>query len=139
MGFIRRNQGEDKRQRARVLLAAGEPAQLHKATHALVTWGCEVVEAYSGTELLAALWLEEKFDLIITAARLPDVSGLEVLAGLRAGNGPDLGATRFVLVAAREDREAHLVGERLLASVIDGPLNLEKLGLQTAGLTRRAA
>jgi len=139
MGIIRNKRAGTEERRARVLLVAGEVEQLHKATRALTRWGCEVVEAGSGAELLAALWLEGGFDLIITAARLPDVSGLEVLAGLRGGGGPDLGNTRFVLVAAREDREAHVVGARLLASVVEAPLNLEKLGLQAAGLTRSAA
>jgi CheY-like chemotaxis protein len=121
---------------ARVLLVAGEAEQRHKAAGALAGWGCEVVEAGAGVELIAALWLEGSFDLIITAAKLPDMSALEVLDGLRGGV---LGEARLVVVAARGDHEARDACTALGATVVEAPLNREKLGLQTAGLARRAA
>jgi CheY-like chemotaxis protein len=130
---------KSERSVTRVLLVAEEAEQRHKAAGALTGWGCDVVEAGSGVELIAALWMEGPFDAIITSAQLPDMSALEVLAGLRGGSGPSLGEARFVVVAGKNDRIAHELGSTLQATVIDAPLNREKLGLAATGPARRAA
>jgi len=85
--------------------------------------GHDVVEANDGSKLLEELsstivdGQRAPFDLIISEHGLPGISGLSVLAGLRAQRL----ATRFILITDSSDVQAQ--ARQLGASVLDKPFN----------------
>ncbi|MEX2146088.1 MAG: sigma-54 dependent transcriptional regulator [Candidatus Rokuibacteriota bacterium] len=67
----------------RILVADDEPAQRELVGGFLRKHGFEVTEAADGRQALAR-FKQEPFDLVLTDQRMPDLSGLELLEGVRA-------------------------------------------------------
>lgn len=68
----------------RALVAADDVVSCKVVSSALSTMGCEVTEVSDGTAALACL-REQQFDLCILDWEMPEVSGLQVCEGVRAG------------------------------------------------------
>lgn len=89
--------------------------------------GYEVAEAPHGAAVLTHLAKTlagsrtRKPDLIVTDVRMPGISGLEILSGLRA-NGWTI---PIILITAFGDTEVHVNGRSLGATdVVDKPFDL---------------
>ena len=67
----------------RILVVDDEPAQRELVAGFLAKHGFEVSPAAGGQEALAR-FKQEAFDLVLTDQKMPGLSGLEVLAGVRA-------------------------------------------------------
>ena len=131
---------EGKREPPRVLVA-DDDAGLHRLVSAAVRAdGYEVVEARDGAEILsqlgsvAATPRDRPFDLIISDVRMPGLSGLELLAGLR---DTDL-ETPFVLITAYGNRELTDEAYRLGAdAVFQKPFDVDDLRTAVVNLSCR--
>jgi CheY-like chemotaxis protein len=92
--------------------------------------GYDVTECRHGVELIGQLACLEQparpddFDLIITDIRMPGVTGLSVLEGLREfTNAPPV-----ILITAFGDEETHAAANRFgAAAVIDKPFEMADL------------
>ena len=100
----------------RVIVAEDEPDVRMMVTVALRGLGFEIQEARSGAELLDELGdgllsgdPEARPDVIISDIRMPGLTGLEILAGLRQVKW----STIFVLMTAFADRETREEARRL--------------------------
>src|SRR6266498_1302371 len=67
----------------RILVVDDEPAQRELVTGFLAKRGFEVAQAPGGQVALAR-FKQEPFDLVLTDQKMPDLSGLQVLEGVRA-------------------------------------------------------
>ena len=67
----------------RILVADDEPAQRELVGGFLRKHGFEVTQAADGRQALAR-FKQEPFDLVLTDQKMPDLSGLELLEGVRA-------------------------------------------------------
>ena len=113
---------------ARVLVADDDPAMLELLVQSLGADGHEIVEATSGAELrlrLDALWLMgTPPDLVVSDVRMPGLSGLEVLAEMKADD-------RFapvILITAFGDHDVHERARRLgVVAILDKPFDLGEL------------
>ncbi len=68
----------------RILVVDDEPILAMTTVDMLTELGFEAVEAYSGLEGLSIIESEPTFDLIITDHRMPEMSGPEFAAHVRA-------------------------------------------------------
>jgi DNA-binding response OmpR family regulator len=125
--------------RYRVLLAEDDAAMRTMVADALRRDGHLVRELRSGGELLSELASEllherslEMADLIVSDVRMPGVTGLEVLAGLRHAHW----ATPFILITAFGDAATHAEAHRLGAAVFDKPFDLADLRTAVFNLAR---
>jgi DNA-binding response OmpR family regulator len=92
--------------------------------------GYEVVECPDGVRLLDFLFSTDSpadpgdFDLIVSDIRMPGVTGLEVLEGIRESKG----FPPMILITAFGDRETHEKARRLgAAAILDKPFEIEDL------------
>jgi DNA-binding response OmpR family regulator len=115
---------------ARVLLADDDPDLRELIGDALRDAGHEVLEAEHGAhliELLSTFLLDAHngppADLVVSDLRMPGVTGLSVLAGLRAQRT----LLPFILITAFGDAETHAEAGRLGAVVLDKPFELTAL------------
>ena len=97
---------------------------------ALARDGYEVLSAPNGIELLSDLAAsllnpqERRPDLIITDMRMPGVSGLDILSGLRA----DGWRMPVIVITAFGDPKLHAEVERFPgAEILDKPFDLDDL------------
>ncbi len=67
----------------RILVSDDEPAQRELVGGFLSKHGFEVTQAADGRQALAR-FKQEPFDLVLTDQKMPDLSGLELLEGVRA-------------------------------------------------------
>ena len=114
----------------RILVAEDDRAMRKLIAGTLRRDGHRVTEAASGRDALERLGnaIHEGgvrfYDLVISDIRMPGPSGLELLAGLRAGDW----SVPVILITAFGDAETHRHARRLGAvSVLDKPFNLELL------------
>jgi diguanylate cyclase (GGDEF)-like protein len=133
MGRLALTEGE------KILLVDDDPTILNTLTRFLTGQGYDVAAAASGREALAALQ-QEDIPLAILDLMLPDTSGLELLAHVRA-NSPDtevilftgLGALDSAIQALRLGAYDYLVKSELrlpeLQSVVDRALERRRLAL----------
>lgn len=113
---------------ARVLLAEDDAALRRLLADKLRKDGYVVEEAESGLELLTRLGIQRgAFDLVISDIRMPGVSGLEVLEGLRNGYEPGSWAIPVILITAFGDPETHAEAARLGAVIFDKPFDVDDL------------
>jgi two-component system, response regulator, stage 0 sporulation protein F len=114
--------------RARVLVAEDDAEMRAMLTTVLRREGYLVHEAADGTALdrfIRGVARGEELDpdLIITDIRMPGLSGLEVLQGLRQGDW----ATPVVMITAFGDEATHAEAHRLGATaVLDKPFELDE-------------
>lgn len=117
--------------RPRVLIAEDDPEMRSLIAAALRHARCEVIEAKNGYEMLDELCsglfnptVDPPADLIISDLRMPGVTGLSLLAGLRSAGWH----TPFILITAYGSPEIHLEALRQGADAcIDKPFDLEHL------------
>jgi DNA-binding response OmpR family regulator len=123
----------------RILLAEDDAAMRTLVAGTLRRDGHLVRELRNGGELLSELANEllherslEMADLIVSDVKMPGVTGIEVLAGLRHAHW----ATPFILITAFGDAATHAEAHRLGAAVFDKPFDLDDLRTAVFNLTR---
>lgn len=119
--------------RARVLVVEDDHAFRRLIAAVLRRCGYLVDEAASGFEMLdrlGGLALRARaFDLIVTDVRMPGPTGLEIIDGLKRGaHGSLLSSTPVLFMTAFGDEAAHREAERLGATMLDKPFDLDELG-----------
>lgn len=120
-----------RRERTRVVVAEDDDELRRLIAHALRDDGYEVIEARSGMELLdqlSSLILSADTQsiphVVVSDIRMPGVTGLEILDGLRASRG----ILPFILITAFGDADTHQEALRLGAvTVLDKPFRLREL------------
>jgi CheY-like chemotaxis protein len=92
--------------------------------------GHRVIELSNGVQLLLQLAHQyrryephPRIDLIVSDVRMPAMTGLEILRGLRSGRCP----TPVILMTAFGDAETRAEAESLGAVMLDKPLSLADL------------
>jgi CheY-like chemotaxis protein len=118
-------------ERPRVLLADDDPDLRELIADALRLHGFDVLEAEHGGQLIERLGpfllgtgVDPPADLVLSDLRMPGITGLSALAGLRARDG----ALPFILITAFGDAETHAEAHRLGATaVLDKPFELPGL------------
>jgi CheY-like chemotaxis protein len=117
--------------RPRVLLAEDDPDLREVIATSLQRGGFEVLEAKDGLSFLDMVgpWLfgpelRPPADLIVSDVRMPGISGLSVLDGIRHVSP----ALPFILITAFPDPETRAEAERLNATfVLDKPFEMQAL------------
>jgi two-component system response regulator (stage 0 sporulation protein F) len=110
----------------RILVAEDDDEMRALLGQALRSSGYEVAELSDGLHLVARLASAEasEFDAIVSDIRMPGVSGLDVLEGLRKCKD----APPMILITAFGDRETHELARRLGATAMfDKPFDVEEL------------
>lgn len=69
----------------RVLIVDDDPVSLRSLQGIVTALGCRSVAVSGGREAIDALAREERFDVVMLDLRMPDMDGVEVLRGVRAG------------------------------------------------------
>jgi len=123
----------------RVIVAEDDPDVRQLVTVAFRGLGYDVVEARSGSELLDELGdgllygdPAGKPDVIISDIRMPGLTGMEVLAGLRQADWP----TVIVLMTAFSDRETREEAARLGADAFfEKPFEIDDLMTVVVNMT----
>ena len=114
---------------ARVLLAEDDRELRRLLAGVLRKQGYFVKEAGTGFELLEHLGSlirqNTAFDLIVTDIRMPGVTGLSVVEGLRNGHTRGRCGTPVILITAFGDEDTHAEARRLGAVILDKPFDLE--------------
>jgi CheY-like chemotaxis protein len=115
----------------RVLVADDDPDLRQVIAEALRAEGFEVIEAESGPQLLDLIGptLMGKpggppFELVVSDYRMPGISGMSVLGGLRQFDG----RLPFIMITAFGDPVTHAEARRLGATaVLDKPFEMRRL------------
>ena len=108
----------------RVLLADDDRELRHLLATELRKDGFVVTEASTGVELRHRLDDgDDPFDLIVTDVRMPGMTGLTVIDGLRNGNPRS--KTPVILITAFGDAHTHAEAKRLKVVVLDKPFDLD--------------
>lgn len=120
----------EARRNGRILLAEDDPQMRRLVATVLRGAGHRVVEAADGTEVLerveSTIWHDrhDVFGLIVSDMSMPALSGLDVLAALRASRVE----TPFILITAYGDAGVRAEAEWLgAAAVLDKPFAFEEL------------
>ena len=118
-----------------VLVAEDDQAMRNLLVEQLRKRGYDVIEAANGIEVLEILTKslpgENAIDLIVSDIRMPGVTGLEILAGLRSSQW----STRVILITAFGDARTHAEAARLgVLRVFDKPFKLADLIATVAGV-----
>ena len=116
-------------ERPRILLAEDDEEMRRLLSTTLSRDGFEVIEAKDGNDLIRLIGDqifegrgEPGIDLIVSDIRMPGLSGMNVLAGLRKADW----ATPVLLITAFGDKETHQEARRLGAvGVFDKPFDLD--------------
>jgi DNA-binding NtrC family response regulator len=107
----------------RALVVDDEPAQLELMAGFLRKQGLDVTPAGSGNDALAR-FRQEPFDLVLTDQKMPDLSGLELLAAVRAIN-PEVAV---IVVTAHGTIETAVNAIKAgAADYLAKPVNLDEL------------
>ena len=134
-----RHQRIDDARPPRVIVAEDEPDVRQLVAVALRGLGYEIIEARSGAELLDELGdgllhgdQAGRPDMIISDIRMPGLTGLEILAGLRQAEWP----TVIVLMTAYSDRETREEARRLGADAFfEKPFDIDDLVTAVVNMT----
>lgn len=111
---------------SRVLIAEDDADLRRLLASTLRSDGYQVEEVATGFELLARA-SGQGVNVIVSDVRMPGLTGLEVLAGLRARGRPEIWNTPIILITAFGDSETHREAERLGAILFDKPFDLDDL------------
>ena len=123
-----------RKRRPRVLVAEDDREMRRLVVEALTDDGYDIAEVCDGVELLAQVGSSVLFggfgstreppDLIVTDVRMPGLTGLTVLEGLRRAGGD----VPVVVITAFGDEETHRVAlENGAVAVFDKPFDLDDL------------
>ena len=100
--------------------------------------GFVVKESGTGFELLEHLGdstlRAQPIDLIVTDVRMPGVSGLTVVDGLRSGTRSGGWATPIILITAFADAETHAEASRLGAVLLSKPFDVDEFRACARGM-----
>jgi CheY-like chemotaxis protein len=110
----------------RILVAEDDDDMRALLSQILHSSGYEVAEFSDGLRLMARLASAGpgEFDAIVSDIRMPGVSGIEVLEGLKGCEG----APPMILITAFGDSETHELARRLgAAAMFDKPFDVEEL------------
>lgn len=115
-------------ERRRILIAEDDRVLRTLLARHLRRGGFEVIEARDGTTALTrigdALCEEEpSYDLLISDVQMPGHSGLDIASELKRGSW----AKPILLITAFGSEEVHAEAERLGATMLDKPLDLDVL------------
>jgi two-component system KDP operon response regulator KdpE len=117
----------------RVLVVEDERALLRALAMNLTARGYEVIEAATGTRALAAAAVDEP-DVILLDLGLPDLSGLDVIRGVRK-----YASVPIVVLSARTGSSDKVAALDLGADdYVTKPFNIEELLARLRAATRRA-
>ncbi len=116
--------------RAHILVAEDDREMCRLVAMVLNKEGYNVTMCNSGINLVSHLTADalnvggDHFDLVISDIRMPGISGMEVLEGLKGSlDGPPV-----ILITAFGDAETHAAADRLGAvAVLDKPFNMDAL------------
>ena len=115
--------------RGHVVLAEDNHELRRMLTAALRKDGFSVFSVGSGFELLEHLGDmalgAQAIDLIVTDLRMPGVTGLAIVEGLRHGHLTDDRQIPILLITAFGDAKTHEQAERLGAVMLDKPFDLD--------------
>jgi CheY-like chemotaxis protein len=125
--------------RPRVVVAEDEPDVLMMVSVALRGLGYDIVEARNGRELLDQLGdgliygdLAAQPDVIISDIRMPGLTGMEILAGLRQAHWE----TAIVLMTAYADRDTRDEAQRLgVDAFFEKPFDIDDLVTAVVNMT----
>lgn len=121
------------RPRRKLLLADRAHGLREQLAPVLRRLGAEIVEATSGEQAETLARSQEPFDLVITNAQLPSLSGLQVLARARAHGVP----SPFIVVASVHDTLVRVfVSEATGAVLSSRVVDLENLAELASGLMK---
>jgi DNA-binding response OmpR family regulator len=112
--------------KARILLAEDDFELRVLIAEGLSRCGFQVTQVGDGLQLYSSLFPAERcvYDLIIADVRMPGMSGIEALAGLRHR----IGAPPIILITAFGDQSSYLAAVRLGAlAFFDKPLEISAL------------
>lgn len=110
----------------RVLIVDDDPVSLHFLATAISGFDCGVVAVASGAAALTAVrWAA--FDLLLIDRRLPDMSGTQLLAALRAGN---VGAPALATSAELDAALVEALRSAGFADAIAKPVSITALHAQ---------
>jgi CheY-like chemotaxis protein len=134
-----RYQGRGEARPPRVIIAEDEPDVRQLVAVALRGLGYEIIEARSGGELLDQLGdgllsgdPAARPDIIISDIRMPGLTGMEILAGLRQAEWP----TVIVLMTAYADRHTREEAARLGANAFfEKPFDIDDLMTAVVNMT----
>jgi CheY-like chemotaxis protein len=134
-----RDQAPVTERRPRLVVAEDDADVLLMISVALRGLGYDIVEARSGGELLDQLGdalldgdPAAQPDVIISDIRMPGVTGMEVLAGLRGARWP----TAIVLMTAYADREMREEARRLgVDAFFEKPFDIDDLVTAVVNIT----
>jgi DNA-binding response OmpR family regulator len=114
---------------SRVLLAEDDRELRRMLAGELRKEGFVVTESATGLELLEHLGdstrRAQPVDLIVSDIRMPGLSGLAMVEGLRSGSRAGNWAIPVILITAFGDAEAHAEARRLGAVLLDKPFDLD--------------
>ena len=123
----------------RVLLAEDDSELRQLVLESLQKDGHEVVEAADGRQLLIRITNHyrlrpdpEPIDLIVSDIRMPVISGLEILQGLREAHW----TTPIVLITAFAELETRIRATELGAELLDKPFTMSALRSTVRDLLR---
>ena len=135
----RLEQASDPGRPPRVIVAEDEPDLLQMVSVALRGMGYDIVEARTGAELLDLLGdglidgdPRARPDAIVSDIRMPGLTGMEILAGLRQANWP----TAIVLMTAYADKETREEARRLgVDAFFEKPFDIDDLVTAVVNVT----
>ena len=110
----------------RILVADDNPLSLRFLVEALAGTGCECVEADNGTVALQ-LARTSRFDLLLLDARMPGLDGADVLARVRADDGPSQHVAALVTTAADNAAGSVALCSAGFAGVLIKPVSVAEL------------
>jgi CheY-like chemotaxis protein len=125
--------------RPRIVVAEDEPDLLMMVSVALRGLGYDLIEARNGAELLDELGdglllgdPSAQPDVIISDIRMPGLTGMEILAGLRQAHW----STAIVLMTAYADGETRAEAERLgVDAFFEKPFDIDDLVTAVVNMT----
>ena len=122
-------------ERARILVVADNASGRNALSLCLRQAGHEVCEAASGQECLRSV-ADNQVELIVLAAKLPDVSGIEVCRQLK--NAPETAAIPIILVSTPDAAAAHDTAEEenVAEGYLVSPFELRELLAQANSFLR---
>jgi CheY-like chemotaxis protein len=123
----------------RVVLAEDDPDVLRMVTVALRGFGYEIIEARTGAELLDKLGHallsgdpSARPDVIISDIRMPGLTGMEILEGLRQAEW----STAIVLMTAYADGDTREEAQRLgVDALFAKPFDIDDLATAVVNMT----
>jgi len=119
----------------RRVLICDDNQPIREMTRAMLeAWGVDTSEASDGESGIAAA-LSQPFDLILVDLRMPGVTGLDVVAALRARPGPNISAPIIAYTASGSEHDAAFYERAGFDAVLGKPVIAQELMAMVAQFT----